>query len=112
MKTTGKRFVDEVNYGVYVWKVPDGRTVADSEGRQLSIASLRGDLSRMKRLQDAVNSYGIFEGAPEFISGARKISDEEYEKQVARLENGELPDEYDIPALIEEMKYRKQFEND
>ena len=106
MKTTGKKFIDEVEYGVYVWEMPDKRIVGDDAGHFLSIASMNGDLNKMSILRQAVAEFGITEGEPRFLSGHRKVSDEEYEQQKQRFEDGLVPDEYDVPAIAEDMKFR------
>lgn len=106
MKLTRKnspRVIKEVNWGLYVWEMPDGRWIGDDEGNFLNIPSTEGDLSRIKKLSDAVRSYGIHSGRPKFLAGHRQVTDEEYERQQDRMRLGLLPDEYDIPALIEEM---------
>lgn len=97
------KVVSEVDYGVYVWKMPNGAYLADDERRWLSIASMRGDMRRIAELSDTVKAYGIHEGSPEFIEGVRKVTDDEYDEQVERLEQGLIPDIYDIPAHREEL---------
>jgi hypothetical protein len=101
--TTRKEFVsDNFPFGVYVWRMPNGSYVADEERRWLSIASRRGDIKRIQELTDTVRSFGVDEGTFEFIEGARKISDEEFARQQERLEQGLIPDDHDIPAMMEE----------
>jgi hypothetical protein len=110
MKIIGKKVVDELKYGVYVWQMPDGRWVGDDEGNFLSISAQAGDRKRIDQLKQAVRHYGVEEGAPLFLSGHRKISDEEYENQRLRMEFGLLPDEYDVAALSEEQEYHKKYD--
>lgn len=100
----GLQVVKETEYGVYVWKMPDGRIVADEEGHWMCIASKEGDIRKVQALQDAARSYGIEEGTPLFVEGARKVTDEEYAEQVERMESGLIPDEYDAAAWAEEIK--------
>jgi hypothetical protein len=100
--------VEETDLGVYVWRMPDGRWIGDDDGNFLSIAAQKGDLRRVNELAAAVRQFGIEEGAAYFLPGRRKINDEEYEEQRDRLMNGYVPDQYDIPALIEEMKQRER----
>jgi hypothetical protein len=99
--------VDETDIGVYVWRMPDGRWVGDEDGNFLSIAAQKGDLRRIHELTAAVRSYGVEEGAPAFLPGRRKITDEELEEQESRLSQGLIPDPYDIPALMEELRHGK-----
>lgn len=96
--------VEEVGYGIYMWKMPTGDYVGDGEGNFLSITSMSGDISRMARLKDAVRAYGVTTGQAVFLAGSRKVTDEEYQEQVERLAGGLVPDEYDIPSLIESAK--------
>lgn len=108
MSKIRRGLVQESNIGVYVWEMPDGRWVGDDEGNFLSISSMGGDPKRIQQLKQAVRSYGVEVGAPLFLPGQRKVTDEEYEEQRLRMESGLLPDEYDIAALIEEQQYRKK----
>lgn len=91
--------VQETPYGLYVWRMPNGQIVGDDEERFLSIAAKEGDLSKIVELQRAVRHYGITEGGPLFLPGRRKVTDEEYAEQVARMEMGLTPDPYDVGAL-------------
>lgn len=96
--------VEETDKGVYVWEMADGRVVGDDDGNFLSIASVKGDLAKIKKLTDAVRSYGILEGGPRFLAGRRKITDDEYEEQMWRAQNGLVPDPYDAGALRDELR--------
>lgn len=98
------QIVEETNLGMYVWEMPDGSWVADSDKRFMHIVAKKGDERRIKQLRDAARSYGIDEGSPRFLSGHRPVSDEEYEEQVSRLHEGYEPDQYDIPTMIERYK--------
>ena len=40
--------VDEVNWGMYAWIMPDGSIVMDEEGAYLSIVSMKGDIRQIK----------------------------------------------------------------
>ena len=106
MKTTRREFIDESPFGVYVWQMPDGKIVGDDEGRFLSINSVKGDITKMTALTNAVKEFGIEVGKPLFLAGNRKVSDEEYEEQKSRMEDGLVPDQLDVPSLIEDMKFR------
>jgi hypothetical protein len=99
--------VDEVSYGVYFWQMPSGALVTDGEGRYLSIPSMRGDIKRIKKIKQAAKSYGLEEGEPIFMSGYRQITDNEYDEQVQRREWGLIPDELDVPALMEDLKQKR-----
>lgn len=105
MKRVGRKFVNEVPYGVYVWEMPDGKIVGDDEGNFLSIAGMANDIDKMNIMRKSVAVYGVTEGRPVFLSGHRKISDEEYERQKERAAAGLTPDDHDIPSLVEDLKF-------
>lgn len=111
MKSKNPGIVDESNYGVYIWRDGKGRAVADSELRYLMIPSKRGDLRKVKLLEQAVRSYGIMDGAAEFCAGSRPVSDTEWEEQIARQQAGEVPDPYDLGNLLDELNYQKMLDS-
>lgn len=101
--------VREVDYGVYVWITEDGKVVTDDNGNYLLIHSMRGDLSRMAKLGAAARHYGVPPGGhPEFVEGARAVSDTEYEEQKQRLFAGETPDEKDAANLLDEGRIERR----
>lgn len=87
---------EESTLGIYVWEMPDGRWIGDDDGNFLSITSIKGNRSKIDALAREVRSYGIHEGQPKFLSGRRKINNEELEEQEQRLRWGLPPDPYDI----------------
>ena len=95
---------EETNLGIYVWEMPDGRWIGDDEGNFLSVTSMKNNKSKIEALVKAVKSYGINEGQPKFLSGRRKIDDEEFEYQNQRLKWGMIPDPLDIGNHKDEMK--------
>ena len=95
---------EETTLGIYVWAMPDGRWIGDDDGNFLSITSKKGNKARIEALVKEVNSYGITEGQPLFLSGRRKIDDEEFEYQNKRLQLGLVPDPLDIGNYKDEMK--------
>ena len=101
--------VSETNIGIYVWELPEGIYLADGQGNVLSIASRRGDIQRMKKICQAAAHHGYPDGNPVFIEGVRKITDEEYHEQIRRMAAGETPDEYDLGALRDDLKYRQHY---
>lgn len=90
------KLVEETRLGIYVWEMPDGRWIGDDDGNFLSITSMKDNKSRIDALAREVQSYGIYEGQPKFLSGRRKIDDEEFEHQHERLKWGLTPDPLDI----------------
>lgn len=107
VKNTRVSVVDEVEYGTYLWKMPDGSYVSDGEQNFLAVMSMRGDLSRIAKLSEVARAYGIDEGGPIFFPGMRMISDEEHAEQTQRLAEGYIPDDHDIPALVDAAKAQK-----
>jgi hypothetical protein len=99
----GIRQIEESNYGVYVWLTEDGKIVCDEDRNYLSIQCRKNDLIAIKKIRDEAKRCGVDGGSPLWLSGHRKISDEEYLRQVERMNQGLIPDEYDGPAFIEEI---------
>lgn len=96
--------VEETRLGVYVWEMPDGKWVGDDQGNYLSVQAFKNDQKKIAMLSEVVRGYGILEGKAVFLSGRRKINDEEYEYQKQRLAWGLVPDELDIGVYKEETR--------
>jgi hypothetical protein len=105
------KVVEESNFGVYVWRMDDGRIVTDDELSPLNIPSERGDLSKIKMLTDAARHYGIISGGPVFVAGSRRVTEDEYAEQKQRLAWGLTPDIYDAGALKDELAHKKAMGN-
>lgn len=99
--------VKETNLGVYIWQMPDGSLLVDEDMNFLSITAMRGDITAMSRITDAAKNLGYGDGHPIFAEGRMKIDDEEYEEQVQRLNDGQIPDPFDIGIFKEELRKRK-----
>lgn len=98
--------IEEASYGVYVWEMPNGQWVGDEDGNFLNIASMKNDKRRLDELASAARACGIEEGKPLFLAAHRQVTEEEFEEQKRRMSFGLIPDEHDIPALVEEMGQR------
>jgi hypothetical protein len=96
-----------LEYGLYVWVTDDGKLVQDAEGHVMCIASLKDNKEKIAAITKAASHYGVPGGRPIFLPGQRKITDEEYEEQKARLEAGLIPDPYDVDAWAEEEGVRQ-----
>jgi hypothetical protein len=96
--------IEETIYGLYVWQMPDGKWVGDDDGNYLNIPSVKNDKKKMAILKEVVATYGVEEGTPVFLSGRRRVTDEEYAHQRQRLEWGLTPDPYDIGESLDQMK--------
>lgn len=106
---SGYKIVDEgIPYGVYTWRV-NGKAVVNENFEYLVAPARRGDRKAIARLTEFVNKeLGIFEGEPVFEEGSRPISEQEWEHQMERMQNGETPDPYDLGNLIDEANYQKE----
>jgi hypothetical protein len=99
-----KVVADKTKYGVYVWEMPDGKWVGDDEGHYMLIPAVFGDAEKIKILKEAAEGYGVTEGEPKFLPGRRKVSDEEYAAQEARLHAGLTPDPWDLGEGLDAAK--------
>ena len=86
-------------WGLYFWRLPDGHLFKDDEGRLLNIPSVRGDIGQIAKLRDAARSYGQPDGTPWFYAGINRATDEEYQEQLDRLDQGLIPSLNDIGAV-------------
>ena len=96
--------VHETNLGIYVWKLANGAFLADEDLNILSITAMRGDIKAMANISAVAKNLGFEDGTPIFAEGRRKISQAEWEEQNWRLENGYIPDPYDIGVYKESMR--------
>lgn len=97
--------ISETNLGVYMWEMPDGRWAADQDMNFLNIPATRGDLTAIAKITKVANSYEELKaGKPVFVEGVRRVTDAEYEDQVARLQSGLIPDELDIGVYKDLLK--------
>lgn len=103
--------VEDIKYGVYIWRDGKGRAVVDADYNYMMIASKKDDAKKIRLLQQAAISHGVTDGYAEFHAGSRPVSDEEFEHQKMRQESGLVPDEYDLGNLIDEYNYQKEIEN-
>ena len=104
IKRVNQSVVEETILGIYVWEMPDGRWIGDDEGNYLSVTSKKGNKEKIRMLANAVRHYGITEGKPKFLSGRRKIDDEEFEYQQQRLKWGLVPDPLDVGVYKDSLK--------
>ena len=100
--------VEEVNWGLYMWQMPDESLVMDDEGGYLCIPSIKGDIRQIKKLKEVAKHYGLTEGTPIFFSGHRTVTDEELLEQKSRSDLGLVPDPKDMPAMMEYVKEMRE----
>lgn len=96
--------VDEIPYGVYIAKTSDGKYIANEHGDLLNIVSKKGDPRRLAELKAAARYFGFENITWEFRSGARRVSEEEFQEQLERQQDGLVADPYDLGVLIDEYK--------
>lgn len=86
-------------WGCYFWKLPDGHLFGDGEGRLLNVPSVKGDIGQIAKIKEAAAHFGQPEGQPWFYAGAARATDEEYQEQLDRLDEGLIPSLNDIGAV-------------
>lgn len=92
--------VPESAYGVCLWQMPDESYLADGP-YYLSMEGVMGDYRVEEKMRKAAHYWlGREGGRPAWISGARKVTDDEYDDQSARLRDGLIPDEYDAAQQL------------
>jgi hypothetical protein len=109
LNTTNKEFVEEVQWGMYIWELPSGEWLGDDEGNVMNcFVWERKDRPAAKAaITQAAKSYGFPEGKALWQSGVRPINDEQLAEQIERAKNGLVPDPLDIGALNDELRNRK-----
>jgi hypothetical protein len=108
-KGTGQRAMFGYEWGLYFWKLPDGHLFRDEDGRMLNIPSVKGDLNQMTKLRQAAAHYGQPDGEPWFYAGVNRATDEEYDEQVERLKDGQIPSLNDFGAVNAAKKTISEF---
>lgn len=90
-----KLWVPPRTYGVCIWIMPDGKPLSDGDG-VLSAEGFVGDKDIERRVTEAVKYWtGSTEGELAWVHGARKITADERDDQVERLNNGLTPDPFE-----------------
>jgi hypothetical protein len=86
----------EDDFGVCLWRMPDGAVLGDEEGRFLSLNGRLDDPVVEAKMKKAA-IYWVGEeallGEPLWMPGSRQISDGEAEDQMENLIDGKVPDE-------------------
>ena len=81
---------DNSNFGVYVWLLPEGGIFKDDDENVLNIPSEKGDLNKIIELRKVASHYGQQEGQAVFIPGIGRVTEEEYQEDKYRMNNGLL----------------------
>lgn len=108
MRTTNRGLVEEVPYGMYVWRTPDGEVLGDDDGNIMNVFCMKGDRKAIDALTQAARHYGYPDGTPVWWTGKRRITDEELEEQEMRERLGLVADPLDYGAIKDEMRMKRQ----
>ena len=98
-KGTGQKAMFGYEWGLYFWRLPSGHLFKDEEGRLLNIPSIKDDLGQMAKIRQAAAHYGQPDGEPWFYPGVNRATDEEYQEQLDRLNEGLIPSLNDLGAV-------------
>lgn len=109
LKTTNKQIVEEVPWGIYVWELPNGEWLGDSDGNVMQVFCMKNDRAAVNAITDAARHYGYPEGKAVWLSGHRPVTDEEYEEQVMRERLGLVPDPLDYAALRDKERAERKW---
>lgn len=95
-----------------VWQTPEGEFLTDDDGNFMHVFCTNQDpkiiAAAIRALADAAKGYGYPDGKAVFWAGRRPIDDEELERQLARADQGLVPDPLDIAAIRDEERALKQ----
>ncbi len=98
--------VQEDDFGVCLWRMPDGEYLGDGDGNFLSLQGRVYDVVVQEKMRKAAVHYmgeEASEGSFEWVAGARQISDSEHDDQMDRLLDGKIPDPVDALRQLKEM---------
>lgn len=82
---------DKADFGIYVWRLPNGDFFKDDDGNTLNVPSKKYDISKMKALSDAAAYYGQPEGEAVFLPGVGRATESQYAEDLERMKNGFTP---------------------
>jgi hypothetical protein len=102
-------FVEEDEYGMYIWVDGQGLRIANEDNETLNIPSKKGDRQKIDLLRQAARHYGVMDGKPVFLSSRRRVTHDEWDHQMERLNAGLIPDPLDFHAMKEQAEYGKRF---
>lgn len=82
---------DKSNFGLYVWRLPNGEFFQDDDGNTLNVPAMKYDIKKMKALADAAAYYGKPEGEAVFLPGTGRATDSQYREDIERMASGYTP---------------------
>jgi len=102
------KVVHEFDWGIFVALDSDGKYIVNEDRDHLCIqGTLTKKHEAIAALRIAAKEHGFDNIKVEFRSGARLVTQSEYEDQVARQEAGLLADPFDPGALKDDIKRLK-----
>lgn len=116
MERLGKTKVTPIpkqgDWGLYVWKLPNGRILGDEHGNILNIPGKSNDIQAMAKLQAAAREFGYEEGTALFKAHISRVSEDEHAEQVARMKEGLIPSLTDQGAWYDAAQTARRWGND
>ena len=89
---------NNAEYGLYVWKMANGKIFGDGDGNFMNIPARKYDITAINRITQAAAHYGAGEGKASFMPGVTRITDEEHSVQKDRMSQGLIPSMNDLGA--------------
>ena len=90
--------------GMYVWKLPNGKVIGDSNGNIMNIPAIQYDIEAIHKITQAARHHGYEDGKAEFWPGTRRVSEMEHSEQLDRMKEGYIPSETDLGAWMDAAK--------
>lgn len=79
------------DWGLYMWKLPNGKILGDPDGNVLNIPGRSHDFIAMQKLREAAKDYGQLEGTVIFKAHISRVTEDEYQEQLERMIDGKIP---------------------
>lgn len=93
----------DVEWGLYMWRLPNGKLFSDGEGNYLNIPSRKHDLDKIRQIREAAAYYGQPEGTIHFEPGVQRATEEERREQEDMMRQGIIHDT-DFGGLADELR--------
>lgn len=93
-----KRVAEMPNYefGICLWKLPTGSYIQDRQQNYLNCFGRIGDKMIEMKMRKAARECGVEGGEPQWLPGFRRVTQGEWEDQMAELQDGGIPDPVDV----------------
>jgi len=96
---------DPSPFGMYVWRMSNGKIFGDPDGNVMNIPATEHDITALNKIRKAARNYGVESGGfPVYISGGRRVSEMEHSEELGRMKEGYIPSETDFGAWIDAKK--------